>query len=41
MKKIFKGVRDQRNRVNEHWAKISNVFLQYLHRPDTKQDKLE
>ncbi|CDW76374.1 sperm flagellar protein 2 [Stylonychia lemnae] len=41
MKKVFRQVRDQRERLTENFSTIQNQFLKFLHRPDQKQEKLD
>ncbi len=41
MKKVFRQVRVQRERITENFSHIQNQYLQFLHRPDLKQEKLD
>ena len=41
MKKVLGQARQQRERVAEQFAHVQQRFLQFLHRPDAKQEKLE
>lgn len=41
MKKTFSQIRAQRERITEQFSSIQKKFLDYLHRADIKQEKLE
>ena len=41
MKGIFSQVRGQRERISEHLFHLQKRFLDFLHRPDIKQEKLD
>ena len=41
MKQVFSQVRGQRERIAQQMHHIQKRFLEFLHRPDTKQEKLE
>lgn len=41
MKKVFGLTRAQRERIIENFALTQKTFLNFLHRPDTKQEKLD
>lgn len=41
MQKVFRQVRVQRERVVSTFSHIQSKYLEFIHRPDTKQEKLE
>lgn len=41
MKTVFGRVRGQKERISEKFHHIQQRFLEFLHRPDTKQEKLD
>ena len=41
MKNVFRQVRVQRERVTSTFSHTQSKYLEYIHRPDTKQEKLE
>lgn len=41
MKKVFRHVRVQRERMTAGFDHIQKQYLEFVHRPDTKQEKLE
>jgi hypothetical protein len=41
MKSVFSKVRGQRERIAAHLFHIQKRYLDFLHRPDTKQEKLD
>lgn len=41
MKNVFRQVRVQRERVTSTFSHTQSKYLEYIHRPDAKQEKLE
>lgn len=41
MKNVFRQVRVQRERVTSTFSYTQSKYLEYIHRPDAKQEKLE
>ena len=41
MKKVFRQVRTQRERITQTFSSTQKQYLKFIHRPDTKQEKLE
>jgi uncharacterized protein YllA (UPF0747 family) len=41
MKRVFRQVRVQRERMTSNFDHIQKQYLEFIHRPDTKQEKLE
>ena len=41
MKKVFRQVRVQRERMTAGFDHLQKQYLEFVHRPDTKQEKLE
>jgi hypothetical protein len=41
MKRVFREARTQRERINENLHCKQQKFLKFLHRQDSKQDKLD
>jgi len=41
MKRVFRQVRIQRERMTNNFDHLQKQYLDFIHRPDTKQEKLE
>ena len=41
MKKVFRQTRVQRERITQTFSHTQNKYLEFINRPDTKQEKLE
>ena len=41
MKNVFRQVRVQRERVTSTFSHTQSKYLEYIHRPDAKQEKLD